>query len=190
MLDQLVFDRNGYLLTSDVLANAISKHTLSDYVQKKGMERVAHGVYLDQETLLDDYYILYLRNKRIVFSLDSALYLHGLTDREPAMTTVTTPKGYNSSHLTKQGIKVIHTKWFELGMSDIQTNQGNIVPVYDKERTICDIIKNKKNIEIQTFQTAMKEYMNSSGKRIDNLMFYAITLGIEDKVRIYTEVML
>ena len=63
-------------------------------------------------------------------------------------------------------------------------------PVYDRERTICDIIRNKKDIEIQTFQTAMKEYMSSKGKNLGSLISYAREFGIEKDVRTYTEVML
>ena len=58
------------------------------------------------------------------------------------------------------------------------------------DRTICDIIRNKKHIEIQTFQTAMKEYMGSKEKNLNNLTKYAATLGIMEEVRMYTEVML
>ena len=45
-------------------------------------------------------------------------------------------------------------------------------------------------MEIQVFQTAIKEYMNSKGKRLDNLMQYANVLGVEDDVRLYTEMLL
>ena len=189
-LDQLVEAGNGYLQTSDVTGISISKYTLSEYVKKRNMKHVAHGIYLSEDGWPDEYYQIYLRNKRIVFSYESALYLYGLMDREPAVTTVTVPQGYNASHLSRQGIRVIHTKWFDLGVSEIQTNFGNSVPVYDRERTICDIIRNKKDIEIQTFQTAMKEYMSSRGKNLANLMQYAKTFHIKEIVRTYTEVML
>ena len=189
-LDQLVEAGNGYLQTSNATGISISKYTLSEYVKKRNMKHVAHGIYLSEDGWPDEYYQIYLRNKRIVFSYESALYLYGLMDREPAVTTVTVPQGYNASHLSRQGIRVIHTKWFDLGVSEIQTNFGNSVPVYDRERTICDIIRNKKDIEIQTFQTAMKEYMSSRGKNLANLMQYAKTFHIEESVRTYTEVML
>ena len=64
------------------------------------------------------------------------------------------------------------------------------MPFQDKERTICDMIRYKKDIEIQTFQTAMKEYMGGTEKNLGNLIRYAKMLGIEDDVRTYTEVML
>lgn len=192
ILDRLVEEGNGYLRTALVLQNGVSKRTLSRYIQERQMERATHGVYMDKDAWPDDYFLLYLRNSRIVFSHESALYLNGLMDREPSTTTVTVPKTYNSTHISKLGVQVIHAKseWYVVGLTNIQTNFGNTVPVYDRERTICDIVKNKKEFEIQTFQTAMKEYMSSRGKNLGNLISYAKVLGVESEVRMYTEVML
>ena len=140
----------------------------------------------------DDYFLLYARNNKIVFSHESALYLYTLMDREPSITTVTVPKNYNSTHIGKQGIRVIHTKpeWYGMGVTHVQTSFGHEVPVYDRERTLCDIIRARREVEIQTFQTAVREYMSFSGKNLGNLMRYAKALGVEDEVRTDTEVML
>ena len=58
------------------------------------------------------------------------------------------------------------------------------------ERTICDILRYKDEMDIQIFQYAMKEYMASSRKNLNHLMHYSRLLHIEDTVKIYTEVML
>ena len=191
ILDHLLEEGNGYLQTSVVLENNISKRTLARYVERRGLERIAHGIYISEDAWLDDYFLLYLRSSKVVFSHESALYLHGLMDREPSKTTVSVPKGYNSTHIDSN-ISVVNIKpeWYPIGISTGQTTFGNSVPVYDKERTICDMIRNKKDVEIQTFQTAMKEYMGGAGKKLGNLIRYAKMLGIEDEVRTYTEVML
>ncbi len=192
VIDRLLEDGNGYLQTADALRNGVSKQTLARYVRSHGMERVRHGVYAAEGAWQDAYYLLYLRNRRIVFSHESALYLHGMTDREPAVTTVTVPEGYNSSHIVKEHVKVIHVtaKWYDLGITMVRTAMEHEVPVYDRERTLCDIIRNKEKMEIQTFQTAIREYMNEKEKNLRNLMYYAMELGVDDKVRTYTEVML
>ena len=191
ILDQLVEASNGYLRTAVALENNISKRTLARYVEERGFERVAHGVYFADDAWWDDYYLLYLRSSRVVFSHESALYLHGLMEREPPKTTVSVPKGYNSTHIDSS-VRVVHIKpeWYLVGITNLQTPFGNKVPAYDKERTICDMIRSKKDFEIQIFQTAMKEYMGGAGKKLENLMRYAKMLGIESEVRIYTEVML
>lgn len=126
ILDRLVEEGNGYLRTALVLQNGVSKRTLSRYIQERQMERATHGVYMDKDAWPDDYFLLYLRNSRIVFSHESALYLNGLMDREPSTTTVTVPKTYNSTHISKLGVQVIHAKseWYVVGLTNIQTNFG------------------------------------------------------------------
>ncbi len=192
ILDNLVEDGNGYLCTSQVLANGVSKPTLADYVSKRNMERVAHGVYLAEDAWPDELYQLYLSNSRIIFSHETALYLHGLMEREPKRVNVTVKAGYNASHLRNKGICVYQVKddVYELGVTEIQTNLGNKVRAYDMERTICDILRYKDSVDVQIFQYAMKEYMASDQKNLNHLMDYAKRFHIEDAMRTYTEVML
>ncbi len=192
LMDRLVEAGNGYLRASVVREHDISKYTLTKYLKTRGMARTAHGVYAAVDAWPDSYFLLAVRNGRIVFSHESALYLHGLMDREPPATIVTVPEGYNSTHIARQGVRVIHSKpeWYALGITKVKTAFGNEVPVYDRERAICDMIRCRKDMEVQTFRTAMREYMSSEKKNLGNLMRYAKKLGIEDNVRIYTEVML
>ena len=68
ILDNLVESGNGYLRTSRVLEQGISKPTLAEYVSKRNMERVAQGVYLAADAWPDELYLLSLTNSRIVFS--------------------------------------------------------------------------------------------------------------------------
>ena len=64
-----------------------------------------------------------------------------------------------------------------------------MVKVYDKERCICDLISERDKIEVQNFQTAIKEYMASKGKKLSKLIEYAEILGIRDEVMKYVEVL-
>ena len=105
---------------------------------------------------------------------------------------ITVCRGYNAKHLKDNGV-VVHTvrqEWLELGLTKAQTFTGNTVRIYDKERCICDIIKNKKRMDIQVFQKALKSYFSDSEKNIHTLMKYAGIMGVSDKVRQYTEVLL
>lgn len=51
-----------------------------------------------------------------------------------------------------------------------QTPFGHAVPVYNMERTICDIIRNRSSIEIQTLQNALKHYTSRKDKNLRQLM--------------------
>ncbi len=192
VLDNLVENGNGYLRTSQVLESGISKPTLADYVSKRNMERVAHGVYLAEDAWPDELYLLYLSNSRIIFSHETALMLHGLMEREPNKTSVTVQAGYNSTHLRKKDIQGYQVKpdVYEIGVVEVQTSFGNTVRAYDMERTICDILRYKDMMDVHIFQYAMKEYMVSTHKNLNHLMEYAKRFQIETAVRTYTEVML
>lgn len=79
---------------------------------------------------------------------------------------------------------------YEVGMCEVETPFGNRVCAYDRERTICDILRAKEDMDVQVFQYAMKEYMASSEKNLNRLMGYAYKFQLESVVRTYTEVML
>lgn len=192
LLDNLVSSNNGYLLTSQVLENNISKPVLADYVRKRNLERVAHGVYLSKDAWTDYLYQLSLQNKRVVFSHETALFLHGLMEREPNSVSVTVPAGYNATHLRRKSLRVYQVKpdIFSLGQTKLLTSFGNPICAYDMERTICDILRHKEKMDIQVFQYAMKEYMANSRKNLTRLMSYAKVFRIESIVRTYTEVLL
>lgn len=192
LMDSIVEKNNGYLTTAEVVANGISKAYLLEYAQKRKLSRIAQGVYMSEDTWRDELYIISLRNKGTVFSHETALYLHGLMECEPLRISLTVAQKYNATHLRKRGCKVytVTEDRFELGQTTAETGFGNIVKVYDMDRTVCDIIKNKNNMDIQIFQTAVKEYMKNSRKNLSNLINYARFLKIENTVRMYTEVLL
>lgn len=192
VINWMIEQANGFLVVKDAVNRGISRTHIANYIKEHDMEKVARGLYLANDAWEDPLYSLQVVNKEIIYSLDTALYLHGLTDREPFVITVTVKRGYNTLHLHNRGIRTYYVRKgvFQLGVVELKTNYGNLVRAYDKERSICDIIIHKKDLDIQMFQTAMKEYMASRDKNLHNLMRYAKELKIEEKVRQYTEVML
>lgn len=184
--------RNGYLSIADVQALGISRTYVREYIAANGLERVAHGVYKSPEVFTDDLYILALKNKKAIYSFDTALMLNGLTEREPAEIFVTVPRAYNASHLRGMGVIVnyVRDEWAELGKTVVKTTYGNEVSVYDRERTICDILRVRKKKDPQMFAYAIKEYAKNVNKNLPKLARYAKELGVETELRRYMEVLL
>jgi len=60
--------------------------------------------------------------------------------------------------ITKSG-KTFKKDFFELGISKAKTPFGNEAFIYNLERTVCDMIRSRSQIEIQIFQDAMKQYI-------------------------------
>ena len=190
--DELIKQNKGLVLTSEVDGENLSRHYLSRLVLEKKLERVARGVYLSPEAFDDEMFRLQLKNQRIIFSHETALYLHDLTDRDPARWSVTVPYGYNASHLRKKGIDVhsVKKEQYLLGVSEGVTMFGRPIKIYDRERTICDLARNRNNMDIGVFNDALKRYVSLKDKNIPLLLRYADQLGIQKNMKNYLEILL
>ena len=191
ILESLIEENNGYLLTAMATEKGITKPYLARYVKEHDMERVARGIYITEDVWPDELYIMQVRSSAVVFSGETALYLHNLIDREYSEICVTVPTGYNATHLYADNLKVkyVPRDVYELGVCVVASNSGNMVRVYDKERCICDLISDRNKTEVQNFQTAIKEYMSGKDKKLSQLIEYAEKLGIRDEVMKYVEVL-
>lgn len=191
-LNEMVENGGGYLFTKDVERAGISRTYLAEYVKENELEKVAKGIYISSDTWEDPLYILQLRYPKVIFSDETALYLHGMIDREYSEIMVTVPPKFNRTRLCDEGVKVRQEKTedYELGIISLKTNFGHTVRVYDREKCICEMVKHRGDLEVQHFQTAMKTYMRSRDKDLSKLMQYAEALCISDEIKKYTEVML
>lgn len=191
-LDGLVEEHGGVIRTHEALETGISKPTFYSYVKDRGMEQAEHGVYVSQEAWTDAMYLLHLRCGQAVFSHVTALFFHDLTDREPSQYSVTVKNGYNPSRLQQDGICVYTVKkeLHEVGKIMARTPFGHTVPVYDMERTICDLLRSRSHIEIQVFTDALKQYAWRKDKDLRTLMQYAVMFRVEKVLRPYLEVLL
>ena len=62
--------------------------------------------------------------------------------------------------------------------------------MYDLERTICDLIRNRNSMEIQEFSTIVKAYVSRSDKDLIKLMKYGKKFHIDNVIRRYMEILL
>ena len=191
-LEKMAKENGGVLLTSAIVAAGISKPTLADFVRKNEYERVGQGIYCSPECWKDDLYFLQLRCPKTVFSHETALFLLDMTDREPFQYTVTAKTGYNPSHLSGDGVKVFTVKkeLFDLGMTEAMTPFGHKVILYGPERTVCDMIRSRNEMEIQSVQDALKRYARRKDKNLHKLMEYANLFHVDKRLNQYLEVLL
>lgn len=192
LLETLLREKEGMLLTKDIIEAGISKQLLSKYVKKGYIERVAQGVYLSKDAFEDAMYVLQARSKKAIFSHETALYLHDLTDRDPLQYTVTLPSGYNASNFKNDGIYVYFIKndLLNLGAEYGKTPFGRNIRVYNKERTICDIVRNRNVIDSAIINEGIRRYLSEKEKDIPKLLQYAEKFRVEKIIRQYVEVLI
>lgn len=185
-------DTSGMLLTKNAIQGGIKKDEFYRFIAANHFEKAAHGIYLAPEAWEDESFVLHQRCPQAVFSHDEALFYHGLTDREPMQQTLTIYSGYNTQKLKESGIKVFTVKkeLLNVGKIIVENSYGHKIPVYDLERTICDLMRSRRYFEIQDFQTAIKTYVKRPDKDLNKLMTYAPLFRVEKRIRQYMEVLL
>ena len=182
---------NGYLTTKDVVEHDIPRIYLSRLVQERVIERVGRGVYIKSNEIPDDMVILQKKSKNAIYSHMTALYLYGLSNRIPIKYDITVNQGYNGKLQTENNVNLFYIKrnLLELGLTSYNLSSGYKIKIYNLERTICDIIKNKNRLDQEIVNKAIREYFYNKNKNILKLYEYAKKLKIYDKVRNTFEVL-
>lgn len=191
-LDKLLAEGDGILQTSAVIAAGVTKPVLYQYIRQNNLEQAAHGIYVSKDAWVDGMYLLHLCCAPAVFSHESALFFHDLTDRDPSPYSVSVQRGYSPTRLKADGITVYTVKkeLYPIGITSAKTPFGHTVPTYDMERTICDLIRCRNDTEAQTFQDALKRYAKRTDKNLNTLMRYAAQFRVKKVLRQYLEVLL
>ena len=104
-LQSLCEQSGGILLTKDIVNAGVPSSYLTAFLREGKLERAGHGVYITPDAMEDKMFTLQARKNRLVYSHDTALYLHDLTDRDPLTYSVTVPTGYNTKRLTEEGLR-------------------------------------------------------------------------------------
>jgi len=191
-LEELIKKKNGYITTQDAIYEGIHREYLTMLVEEEKLIRTSPGVYLSKDAWEDKLYAYQQKKKRMIYSHDTALYLHGLSDRDPISYSVTLPTGYNTSQI-KQIELITYTikpSLFELGKMIMKSPFGNDITVYDKERTICDIIRSRSRIDQQILNDGLKRYVKDTSRDLNNLIIYAKKMGIDNVLNNYMEILL
>lgn len=170
-----------------------TRHNLSELTKSGQLERLRPGLYQLKGKVIDDFVLISSNSNRIIFSHQTALYLHDLSDRTPNVFHISVPQGYNASHIKNryEDLQVHYVKkdLYEIGKTEIKSPQGNLIPVYDIDRTICDIIIDREKIDKQIFTEAIKRYFKSQNKNLRRLIKYSRLFKIENEIRKYMEVL-
>ena len=188
----LINRNKGIISTAEIVSQNIDNKYLSIMVQRGMIERVSRGVYVLPNVMEDELYAISIRCRKGIFSHDTALFLHDLSDRTPLRFSITLPKGYNPASLKNQALDFFYVKpeLLPLGMIEVLSNHGKPIQAYDMERTICDLVRSKARMDIQIFTDALKRYSRRKDKDLNKLMKYAKIFNIEKKMREYMEVLI
>lgn len=191
-LEKLIQKQHGTVLSADLDLYEIPRTYLQMMVADGKLERVDRGIYVSTDAIEDEMYSMQTKYPKLIYSHETALYLHGLSDRTPFEYSASVPSGYKVVGSMAERFKIYYIKkeLHELGVETVQSSHGNPIKTYNIERTICDLIRSRNRIDVQILNEALKRFVKLKSADLSMLMDYAKKLRIDVVLKNYLEVLL
>ena len=193
LLIRKIKENNGIITTKEVINLGIHKDVLKELTIKKELEKITNGLYALPSENIDEYLYFSYRTPKGIFSHETAAYLQGLSTRMPLVYVMTVKVGDNVSRVKSVRdnviFKYVKKDYYDIGKINMVSPFGREISVYDKERTILDIIKDKDRIDVQVFSEVIKSYFASKEKNLLKLSKYAIMMNMEYALKQYSEML-
>lgn len=191
-LNKLIEKQHGTVLSTELDQYDIPRTYLQLMVAEGKLERVERGIYVSTDSIEDEMYSMQVKYSKLIYSHETALYLHGLSDRTPFEYSATFPSGYKVVGSISERFKTYYIKkeLHEIGLETVQSPHGNPIKTYSIERTICDLIRSRSRLDIQIVNEALKRYVKLKSTDFSLLIQYAKMFKIDAVLRNYIEVLL
>ena len=191
---QVIIEKGGIAKTSDFVAAGIPAVDVVNLCNTGYLERIRHGYYqlADGDTSSEEQLLATLIPKAII-CVESALFHYGYSDFAPRKWSIAVPRSMSRTKLDIDALTLqtyyVQPEIYELGKTTADFN-GVILPIYDRERTICDCFKYRSRLDNEIFNKALNAYVNDPQKDLKNLSGYAKKLRVHKKVTELMEVLL
>ena len=183
------FKKNhGYITTKEIENIGISKTLIPELIKQKVLRKVAYGIYIDNNLIEDEFYILQKRFSNIVFSYNTACYLLNLSDRVPYKIDITTINHNNIN----EGLNIhyVSKDKFDIGIIEIESPYSNPIKIYNAERCICDLLKNPNAVDLEVYNKIVNNYFKQKNKNLTTLERYSRIFNVHKKFEYIMEVLI
>ena len=190
----VVESRGGIAKSADFVAAGIRAVDVVNLCNAGYLDRVRHGYYqmAEQHETAEEQMLATLIPQGIV-CVESALFHYGYSDFAPRKWSIAVPRSVSRAKLDVDALPVqtyfVQRDLYELGKTTGDFD-GVILPVYDRERTICDCFKYRSRLDNELFSKALNAYANDPKKNLNMLSAYAKKLRVYKKVIELMEVLL
>ena len=187
-IKEIVNKNNGILYSKDLEKYDIHRQYLKELEESGYLKKVFRGMYVKSDKSINEFFVMSQRFQTGIYSHNTALYFYNLTDRTPIKLDMTFPSNVriDNEYIIAHYIK---NEKHLLGATKIKLKDDTVIQIYDLDRTICDIIRDRNKMDSQIFNTAMKEYSKRKNKNLNLLYRYAKEFRIENKLKQYMEVL-
>lgn len=191
---KVIIEAGGIAKTVELNKAGIRNFEIVKLCEQGEIERVRHGYYQMsmQNDVSEEQMIATFFCEGIV-CMESALFYYGYSDHTPLMWTIAVPRSMTRSKMKidtfAYKLYFIQNDKHQLGKAFADFN-GTKLPIYDRERTICDCFKYRTKIDSEIFNKAINAYVADKKKNLGNLSKYAKEMRVYKKVNELMGVML
>lgn len=190
----IIMSRSGVAKSADFVAAGIRAVDVVNMCIAGYLERVRHGYYsLAGEDIVSEEQLLATLVPQGIVCVESALFYYGYSNFAPRKWSIAVPRTISRAKLEVDALVLrpyyVQDNLYELGKTT-GSFQGVDLPVYDRERTICDCFKYRSRLDNEMFSKALNAYANDTKKNLSNLSAYARKLRVYKKVTELMEVLL
>ena len=191
-LTQYLGDHNNMITAEAALALGATRPMLSAYVKEGLLKRIHAGIYCLPEEKTDLMAAMSLSSSYFVFSHTTALALAGVITDSFTRPVVTIPSNVCMPGAWKDESIFFYVKpeLYETGLTSACTPLGNMVPAYDAERAVCDLMRSRNRFEIETIVECMKAYAAYPEKDLRRLAAYARQFRVRGELQRYMDILL
>ena len=185
---KLMFEAHGGVMrTAELQREGLYYRKVQSLLEDGRLEQLRRGYYqYVDENSFSDLPILKTLFPDAVICMESALDYYGYTDRTPERwhLAVSNQSARKRFQIEYPPVKphFIREDRYSSGIEEAEID-GCIVKVYDKEKTICDLLLHKNKVDAEVFATAIQRYLRDPEKIPARLFKYAKLLRVERKVR-------
>jgi len=174
-------------------SQGIDSRRIQKLMEKGVLYKVKRGIYEVSESADSEPVMINRLLPEGIFCLNSALYFHGYTNRTPQIYEVAIDRDANKQKVLSMNYPVkpvyVSGKMLDIGKTTKEFDCG-VITLYDKERTICDIVRYRNKIDQEVLAKALRVYVKDPEKNVRKLLEYAHKLRIEKKIREYMGILL
>ena len=190
----VIVSKGGIAKSADFVAAGIRAVDVVSLCNAGYLDRVRHGYYqmAEQSDATEEQMLATLIPQGIV-CVESALFHYGYSDFAPRKWFIAVPRSVSRTKLDVEALPLqtyfVQQDLYELGKTSGDFH-GVTLPVYDRERTICDCFKYRSRLDTELFSKALNAYVNDPQKNLSNLSICAKKLRVYKKVIELMEVLL
>ena len=132
------------------------KEMIEKYKSDYQIYKIEKNIYSDSKNIN---YLEIISKKYInaIFTMDCAFYFHNLTDVIPSKITLATKRNALRIKDNKIIQMFISEKLFEIGKTQMIV-EGATINIYDKERMLIELIRNKNQIAFDYYKEIISNY--------------------------------